>query len=100
MLSYQQSVDYVNATSGTVRAVVSVFEGCTACDSVCAVLDSLQIPYVKMDSQDPALVFKSGISPTTFLFKQNNVCYPRYDVYDARMFSEFLAYIDSITPIS
>lgn len=96
MLSYQQAVNYVGATSGTVRAVVSVFEGCAACDTVCAVLDSLQIPYVKMNSEDPALVFKPGISPTTFLFTETNECYPRFDVYDARMFNEFLALVKTL----
>ena len=90
MVNYQESVEFINAHKNKLRGVIITTLSCRACESIVNIFNNSTIPFVVLNADSNDLIYKPGGYPQTHLFSENNKCYTRYDVFDSRMFYEWI----------
>ena len=94
MVNYQQSVDFIQAHKDKLRAVIMTTLDCKACEPIVNILNASTIPFVVVNADSADLIYKPLVYPQTYVFSEKNICYTRCDVFDSRMFYEWLDKIE------
>lgn len=90
MVNYKESVEFINTHQNTLRAVIMTTLSCRACESIVNLFNDSTIPFVVLNADSNDLIYKPVAYPQTYLFSNNNKCYTRVDVFDCRMFYEWI----------
>jgi hypothetical protein len=90
MVTYKESVEFINNHQNKLRAVIMTTLSCNACESIVNIFNESTIPFVVVNADSEDLIYKPLGYPQTYLFSENNKCYTRVDVFDSRMFYEWV----------
>jgi hypothetical protein len=90
MVNYKESVEFINAHKDKLRGVIMTTLSCRACENIVNLFNNSTIPFVVLNADSDDLIYKPAGYPQTHLFSINNNCYTRYDVFDSRMFYEWI----------
>jgi hypothetical protein len=90
MVNYKESVEFIDAHKNKVRGVIMTTLSCKACEPIVNIFNESTIPFVALNADSDDLIYKPLGYPQTYLFSENNKCYTRVDVFDSRMFYEWL----------
>ena len=90
MVNYQESVNFINENKDKLRGVIMTTLSCKACESIVNIFNQSNIPFIVVNSDSDDLIYKPLVYPQTYLFSENNKCYTRVDVFDSRMFYEWI----------
>jgi len=90
MVNYKESVEFISAHKNKLRGVIMTTLSCRACESIVNIFNNSTIPFVVLNADSDDLIYKPTSYPQTSLFSKNNKCYTRVDVFDSRMFYEWI----------
>jgi hypothetical protein len=90
MVNYKDSVEFIDAHKDKLRGVIMTTLDCRACESIVNIFNDSTIPFVALNADSDDLIYKPLGYPQTYLFSESNRCYTRVDVFDSRMFYEWL----------
>ena len=90
MVNYTESVNFIQAHKDELRAVIITTLSCRACESIVNIFNASTIPFVVLNADSDDLIYKALSYPQTYVFSKNNKCYTRVDVFDSRMFYEWI----------
>lgn len=90
MVNYKESLDFIDTHKDKLRGVIMTTLSCRACEFIVNIFNDSTIPFIVVNIDSDDLIYKPGGSPQTYLFSENNNCYTRYDVFDSRMFYEWI----------
>lgn len=90
MVNYQESIKFINDHANNLRGVIMTTLSCRACENIVNIFNDSTIPFVVLNAESKDLIYKPVSYPQTFLFSKQNKCYTRVDVFDSRMFYEWI----------
>ena len=90
MVNYKDSIEFVNNNRGKLRGVIMTTLSCRACESIVNIFNNSDIPFVVLNADSDDLVYKPVNYPQTYLFSETNKCYTRVDIFDSKMFYEWI----------
>lgn len=90
MVNYKESVEFIQTHKDKLRGVIMTTLSCRACESIVNIFNNSTIPFVVLNADSDDLIYKPTSYPQTSLFSENNKCYTRLDVFDSRMFYEWI----------
>jgi len=90
MVNYKESVEFINFHKDKLRAVIMTTLSCKACESIVNIFNESTIPFIALNADSDDLIYKPLGYPQTYLFSESNRCYTRVDVFDSRMFYEWV----------
>lgn len=95
MVTYKESVEFIHNHQNKLRAVIMTTLSCRACENIIDIFNNSTIPFVVLNADSNDLIYKPLGYPQTYLFSENNKCYTRVDVFDSRMFYEWIDKINT-----
>jgi hypothetical protein len=95
MVNYTESVNFIQAHKDELRAVIMTTLSCRACESIINIFNASTIPFIVVNADSDDLIYKPLVYPQTYLFSNHNICYTRVDVFDSRMFYEWVDKINN-----
>jgi hypothetical protein len=90
MVNYKESLDFIDTHKDKLRGVIMTTLECKACENIINIFNESTIPFTTVNAGSEDLIYKPLAYPQTYLFSEKNKCYTRVDVFDSRMFYEWI----------